>query len=48
MSTAAVFLSDALPDAAGWWRRSDLRLEPGFFVIRKTPRFREIAEKAPR
>ncbi len=32
--------------AAGWWRRHDLLLRPGFFFIRQDPRFRAIAEQA--
>jgi len=33
--------------AAGWWRRNYLLLSPDWSILRKDPRFREIAEKAP-
>ncbi|MSU23702.1 MAG: TIR domain-containing protein [Opitutus sp.] len=33
--------------AAGWWRRNDLLFLQDYFIIRKDPRFRALAEKAP-
>ncbi len=33
--------------AAGWWRRNYLLLSPDWSILRKDPRFRAIAEKAP-
>ncbi len=33
--------------AAGWWRRNDLLLGPQFYFVRRDPRFRALAEKAP-